>query len=124
MSLSKYQSAVIHNESIRMLRRPSKTSIIDDVANESSVRVRSLPPVDVAASCRVRAVGLISSARTTLEKVNLISPLSMLNEKFSNSSGVGVGIGVGDIVGTGLGRGVGMGVSGCTPDQYTCHFIQ
>ena len=31
MSLSKYQSAVIHNESIRMLRRPSKTSIIDDI---------------------------------------------------------------------------------------------
>jgi len=31
MSLSKYQSAVIHNESIRMLRRASKTSIVDDI---------------------------------------------------------------------------------------------
>lgn len=31
MILSKYQSAVIHNECIRMLRRPSKTSIVDEI---------------------------------------------------------------------------------------------
>ena len=31
MSLSKYQSAVIHNECIRMLRRPSKILIVDEI---------------------------------------------------------------------------------------------
>lgn len=31
MNLSKYQSAVIHNECIRMLRRPSKLSIVDEI---------------------------------------------------------------------------------------------
>lgn len=31
MSLSKYQSVVIHNECIRMLRRPSKSSIVDEI---------------------------------------------------------------------------------------------
>ena len=31
MSLSKYQSAVIHNDCIRMLRRPSKLSIVDEI---------------------------------------------------------------------------------------------
>lgn len=31
MSLSKYQSAVIHNETMRMLRRPSKISIVDEI---------------------------------------------------------------------------------------------
>ena len=31
MSLSKYQSAEIHIESMRMLRRPSKSSIVDEI---------------------------------------------------------------------------------------------